>query len=448
MRKIFEDFNNWRKKEGVVAIFKNLNWLAFDKVSRILVGLFINAWVRRYLGVEDVGLWEYSIALTVMFTSIATFGLERIVIRDLLSTKFKEEDVLGTSFLFRASTSLLSGLGIVAYIYFFSEVESSLLMMLGILGASGLFFQTSDIIQYFYQAHLDVKKTVIVKNISFISFSLFKIFLIYNESSLFFFALVNTLDICIGSIFLLGIYAFETKKIRLWKFNIQYLKELFRDSWPLAVSSLAFIIYSKIDQIMLGDLRESTYDVGIYGTASKLYDIPISVIGIILASIYPPFIELWNRDSKQQFYDRYKKTTLGLTVLAYLGCLFNWFFGEWIILFLFGDAFLPSYHIFSIQCIGAIFLFNASLRSNYLSLSNNQHIIMYSTILGSIINVGLNLYLIPEYGGTGAAYATLITQFFSLYVVNIFFKETRKISLIQVRNLFLIDAYLFLKRKR
>ncbi|OHX65698.1 flippase [Flammeovirga pacifica] len=445
MASFFQQVRNWLQKDGVVSIIKNMNWLAFDKISRILVGLFINAWVRRYLGVETVGLWDYVIALGMMFYNLSTFGMERIVIRDLVSKKFDQTAILGTTFFFRAFSSIISAAAVFVYVSYFSDKSSGLLITLGAIVASGILFQTSDIVQYYYQSILKSKRAVIAKNISFLSLSLIKILLIVNNQSVEMFALVNTIDLMIGCLLMFFFYFRDTHLLSKWYLNKKYLKQLIKDSWPLAVSSLAFVLYSKIDQLMLGEMKETTYDIGIYATASKLYDIPISVIGVIIASVYPPFIQLFNRQDKSMFFDRYKKTTAGLTLLGYLGFLFNLFFGEYIILFLFGEDFLPAHKIFSIQCLSAILMFNAALRSNYLSLTDQQKVIMYSTIFGATANIVLNLYLIPDYGAVGAAYATLITQLISLYVVSIFFKEARSITYIQLRNLFLLDLRRFLK---
>jgi len=62
--------------------------------------------------------------------------------------------------------------------------------------------------------------------------------------------------------------------------------------------------------------------------------------------------------------------------------------------------------------IGCIFIGN--LLGNVLIVSKHQKVSMYISIFGAFLNIGLNLYLIPEYSFVGAAIATAITEFFVL----------------------------------
>ena len=83
-------------------------------------------------------------------------------------------------------------------------------------------------------------------------------------------------------------------------------------------------------------------------------------------------------------------------------------------------------------------MFNAFLRSSYITASGNQKIILFTSIFSAIINIFLNFIFIKEFGVLGAAYATVITQILSLLVLNRFFKETRKIYIIQFKALLLL----------
>jgi O-antigen/teichoic acid export membrane protein len=103
----------------------------------------------------------------------------------------------------------------------------------------------------------------------------------------------------------------------------------------------------------------------------------------------------------------------------------------------YGEIFTQSYSILSIQIIGLIFVANAGLRSTYLTISGNQRIILVTTVLSAVMNIALNYFLIPILKVYGAALATTITQLCSLFLFNIFFKETRKIMRIQLQTLLL-----------
>jgi len=62
--------------------------------------------------------------------------------------------------------------------------------------------------------------------------------------------------------------------------------------------------------------------------------------------------------------------------------------------------------------------------------------VLVTTVVGAICNFLLNLVLIPNYYGVGAAWATLISQVFSVSIVLIFFKQTIILTKMQLKSLF------------
>ena len=127
-----------------------------------------------------------------------------------------------------------------------------------------------------------------------------------------------------------------------------------------------------------------------------------------------------------------------MTLLAYLIVIFVYFFYEYLISFTFGKKYIESGEVLLFLSLGLILMFNAFLRSNYITASGNQKILLFTSIFSAIINILLNYIFINEFGVLGAAYATVLTQILSLLILNRFFKETRKIYIIQLKALLLL----------
>ena len=64
--------------------FKNTSWLFAEKILRMVVGLLVGVWVARYLGPEKFGLLSYALSFVGLFSIVATFGLDEIVVRELV----------------------------------------------------------------------------------------------------------------------------------------------------------------------------------------------------------------------------------------------------------------------------------------------------------------------------------------------------------------------------
>ena len=104
--------------------------------------------------------------------------------------------------------------------------------------------------------------------------------------------------------------------------------------------------------------------------------------------------------------------------------------------FILGEEMIHVSASFKILIFSAIAIYIGSI-SYYWHLSEGyQNYVMYNTIYGLLLNVGLNFILIFYYGITGAAVATLVSKVFVNYIVNAFRKETREIFIIQTKSIF------------
>jgi len=161
---------------------------------------------------------------------------------------------------------------------------------------------------------------------------------------------------------------------------------------------------------------------------------------MIAKSVYPIFVQSF-QDNKIKFFELYATLSSYMTLLSYLIVLFIVVFHEILIQITFGDSFEESSKILMLLSFGMIPMFNACLRSSYITISGNQKIILYTTVFSAVINVLLNIILINEYAVQGAVYATVITQILSLFILNIIFAETRNLFYIQVKSLIFMGIW-------
>ena len=130
-----------------------------------------------------------------------------------------------------------------------------------------------------------------------------------------------------------------------------------------------------------------------------------------------------------------------MTLLSYLIVLFFYITHDELIRITYGDSFKNSSSILILLSIGLIPMFNAFLRSSYLTITGNQKIILYTTMFSAILNIILNYYFINIFDLKGAVYATVTTQIVSLFILNIAFVETRVLFFIHAKSLALIGVW-------
>jgi len=204
----------------------------------------------------------------------------------------------------------------------------------------------------------------------------------------------------------------------------------------LAIAAAAAMIYARTDLVMIGAML-NLEQVGIYSISIQIMSAVIIAIVPIQVSIYPKMLE-WYKESQDIYYERYQIISSLVTWLFILGAMVVLIVAPIIFDNLFSDKYSESLDILMIHLIGAIFIYNAVLRSSHFTIVNYTKVLMISQIVAVFINILLNYFLILEFEIIGAAIATVVTQFLSLFLSNLFYKGSKNIFWIQLRgfNLF------------
>lgn len=417
--------------------FANTSWLLAERIFRMAVQLFVGIYVARYLGPERFGLLSYANSYVGIFTAIAILGLDGIVVRELVKSPDQRDTLLGTSFLLKVVGTLLMWVLILATL-FFSNNDSLTSSLIAII-AFGVLFQTFNVIDYNFQAEVKSKYVVHSQIAQLIVSSITKLVLILKGLPLVWFAAVYSLDAIILAVGLAYAYSRNSGSIKKWKWNAKVALALLLDSWPLMFAYMSYLIYAKIDRIMIKEMLDE-HNVGIYSAAYILYEAPLFISLMIAKSVYPILVQYY-QDNKIKFFQLYSTLSSYLTLLSYLIVLFIFIFHEILIQITFGESFEESSKILMLLSFGMIPMFNAFLRSSYITISGNQKIILYTSLFSAMLNIVLNLLLIKAYGVIGAVYATVFTQTLSLIVLNFAFTNTRSIFFIQAKSLLLFGIW-------
>jgi O-antigen/teichoic acid export membrane protein len=401
----------------------NTGWLFFDKILRMGVGLFVGAWVARYLGPEQYGLLSYVVAFVTLFSAIATLGLDGIVVRNIVRDPSSKEETLGTAFVLKLMGGITALLLSTGSILILRHGESLVYWLVGIT-AAGMIFQALDPIDFWFQSQIQSKYVVYARTTAFSIISVIKIVLIITAAPLIAFAWAGMAEIAIGSIGLIIVYQSKGHNIKAWRANLICGKYLLKDSWPLILSGIMITIYMRIDQVMIGSMVGNT-EVGIYSAAVRLaeawYFIPIAVVG----SVFPSIVEA-KAISDELFYGRLQKLYNLMALMAYIVAIPVTFMGEWLVTILFGPAYARAGPMLAVLIWAGMFTNLGVARSSFLTTMNWTRIHFMTVSLGCIINVALNFLLIPIYGGMGAVVASCIAYWFAAHGACFLYKPLYK----------------------
>jgi O-antigen/teichoic acid export membrane protein len=401
-----------QSRQAGAAVFANTNWLIFDKLIRMALGLALSVWLARYLGPDGFGLLSYAIAFVALFGSVAGLGLDGIAVRELVRHPADEPAILGSAFALKLGGAALAGLSAVVSLHFLGP-EPGLPAMVGLLSAA-LLFQAFDVIDFAFQAVVGSRATVAARLVSFLLSSALRAALILAGAKALAFAGANLVEGALGAVALAVAYSQAGRRLVAWHATASRALQLMRDSWPLIFSSLVIMLYMRIDQVMLGQMQGSRA-VGIYSVAVRLSEAWYLIPTAIVASWYPSVVEALERKDEALYLERLQRLYNLMAFLAYAAALPALFLARPAVTLLFGEGYAEAAPMLVVLLFAGMFINLGVARSAFLTSMNWTKTHFLTVLLGAVANVLLNLWLIPRYGGMGASLASLASYWLAAH---------------------------------
>jgi len=422
------------RQSGLRKIFINMGWLFADNAVNVVAGLFVGAWVARYLGPTRYGIFNYALAIVALFTPFVTLGLKDIVIREIVRKPEHKNEILGTAFGLQLTGGLLAlglAIGIAQVTLRDNELTRWLIV---ILSGEFIFVAFSGILEYWFQSQVQEKYSVWARNIGLILIYLVKIGLILLKAPLIAFAWTALGQAFVFMIMLAVFYHFNGQKLVAWQINFERAGKLLRNSWPLVVSALAVTIYMKIGQVMLGNMVEEK-ELGLYSAAIRLSELWYFIPVAISSSVFPAIVRSHENDSEEVHRKRMQFFYDVMAGIAYAIVIPLALLAPFLVKTLFGSYYTEAGFILRVHSWALLFVFLGVARSRWLIAENLIQFNMLVTILGAITNIAMNFVLIPRFGGLGAAWAVVISQAVSTYLSSVLSRRLWKVFVQQTLSL-------------
>ena len=416
----------------IQKISKNIGLVFISQILTYVLAFFTVIYTARYLGAGGFGILSLALSIGAIFGVFVDMGLNTLIVREIARDKSLSGKYIINSFLMKILLSFLTfGLvvltvqaigydqleSIVIYLITISVIISSFYTLLNAI------FQANEKMEYLSLANI-INSTILLAG---------TIIGIYLGLSIIYFAVVYILTSIVVLIFSAFVYKKEFSGISL-EIDFDFWKPTIKESWSFGIIFLSGMLYTYVDSIMLSILKGAEA-VGWYSAAYRLMYIALLLPNAINLAVYPVMSRLFNDSSSESLtmlYERYFKYMLiagiplgvGTSILA-----------KQVILLLYGTGYEPSILALQILVWTIVFTFAGASYTQLLQSINKQMIITKISIICLIINIIINLILIPPYSYVGASIATLITEIVLVsYIVFITYKTGYGISYSVVLN--------------
>ena len=410
---------------GDAATRKQIRGSSLLLVGRVLslgVNFGVQVLIVRYLTKADYGAFAYALSLVALGSSIATFGLDRSITRfiPIYDEQGNYNKLFGTlvlavgtvASLGLVSVALVVGLqGVLAGSLISDERAISLLLILVVLTPiqsldgllMGMFAVFSKPRQIFFRKYIltpGLRLTVVL-------------LLVLGNQSVFFLAggYVAAAGVGVG-IYAVMLYGMLRNEGLLEHFGFGKIqipaREVFGFTIPLLTSDLVYMAMNTSDVLLLGHYRGAE-EVGALRVIWPVAHVNQLVMTSFTLLFTPLAARLFARDDKEGINRLYWQTAIWIAVLSFPLFALTFSLSEPLTVTLFGQRYSDSAPYLTLLALG--YYFNAALGFNGLTLKvfGRLKYIVSINIAAALVNVGLNLVLIPRYGAMGAAIGTCTT---------------------------------------
>jgi O-antigen/teichoic acid export membrane protein len=220
----------------------------------------------------------------------------------------------------------------------------------------------------------------------------------------------------------------------------------------MGLATMMSMIYDQIDTVMLRYMRSET-EVGLYVASYSMMGIAISFAGILGQVFFPLLSETasetgQNQPNQQRYLSWLWQASIGLALPIAAG---GFILAEPLTRFVLGPQYLGSGSLFRWLMLTVVAAPMASYFGSQLIPIAREKKYLYSVLAGAVVNVLLNLFLIPRYGAIAAAFTTAVSQTLVALLNYYFVRDLprpnllRALALSLTASLLMAAAVLFLR---
>ena len=399
---------------------KNASWLIGGKIAQMVLSFFVSILTARYLGPSNYGTISYVNAYVAFFTSLCTLGINSVIIKDFVEKPQEQGEAVGTTLAMRFASSFLSVIMIMCIVNVVDHDEPTTIVVAALCSVS-LLFQVFDTFNYWFQSRYESKITSIATFIAYAATALYRLVLLALHKDVEWFAFATSVDyIVLGAILFYSYRKYNGPKLSI---TIEKGKSLLGRSYHYILSGMMVAIYGQTDKFMLKQMLDET-SVGYYSLASSVNLMWVFVLQAIIDSMYPTIMRLYEKDREQ--FDRKNRQLYAIVIYVSMAAAVCFVvFAPLVIRILYGNAYMPAVGPLRIITWYTIFSYLGVARNAWIVCENKQKYLKYMYLSAAFINIGLNYLMIPVWGASGAALASLITQICTSLILPCFWKDMR-----------------------
>lgn len=421
LRKMVSFLKKTIRHDGFRRYGSNMVWLLVEKAIRLLIGFSVGVYVARQLGPEQYGLLNYCISFAAIFSVLVSLGLDAILVRELVKYPEKRERLLGSAWGLKAGGAGLMLLLLWLFLYCSGTAAETRQLTL-IIGA-GYLFQTLQILDLYFQSQVQSRYVAISQIIALLFCSILRVWGAWYGFSLTFFAGVEAGYMALSCTLYLIFYCCCGGKPGRWRFDPGVAGELVRYSYPLFFISLAVMVHTRMDQLIVKQVLGDAAN-GQYAVAGRIVELFLIFATIMNTTLLPSLVGTRNT-SLRRYYLRLKGAVCVMFYLALFAVVPVMLAGSRLIELLYGPEYLLGAQIFQVYILKIVVLFPCMVMIGWGIAENMQKYSLYLSFFEAGGSLLINYVFISRWGIWGAAAAAAVIPVYNGLLLPLSYRKGR-----------------------
>ena len=417
-----------------IGILKKSVKVLFIRGAGVLLLFMLSLFLTNFYSPEDVGRYDFVRATIMILSGASLIGTNQSII--YYSGVLKSKNSL--SFIKNIYYKMVKMTGLICLLFLLAAAMISEQMINELFNKKDAYdLILSTIVALFFYTitmlNIDTLRALDKTIVSELYRNIFRYLPVFVFSIVLFFAQKQEwlIEVFLGGFLLLFIATtiqttalFKKFKDKTTNDNRFSYTEIFKRSYPMALSAVAYFIMQSVDIIIL-TAYEGYDKVAYYSIAVKLATVTALALMSVNIVVAPKIAEIYNNNDHGKLNKLIKDSSriifsISIPILAIL-----FVFSELMLSF-FGENYVLAKDALSILLAAQFFSSICGPGAIYLNMTGKQQKLNKILIAGLFINVILNFVLIPSYGIEGAAIATLISMlFWNSLIVSVIYKSDK-----------------------
>lgn len=383
---------------------KNLVFNITYQILILFLPLVTSSYLARIVGADGIGRYSYAYSIALYFTFFTVLGLDKYGNRIIASVQNDREarsKNFSEIYTMQVSCFVLCIIAYLMYVFLIAD-DKSVALIQTVFVVSSLF----DINWFFFGMEM-FDKTVIRNTIVKLLTTGLIFLVVKTRADVEKYALIMAVGYLVSQ---LALWPYLPKLVNYRVAKWENVKKHIRPNLTMFLPVIAVSIYKIMDKIMLGMLTTKAV-VGYYENAEKIINVPIAVI-TALGTVMLPRVTALISEKKDQEVSTYRDVAIMIVTAFSVGACFGLIgIGDYLALWMWGDDFAMSGTIMKYLSVTLVFLgIGNVIRTQFLIPYHYDKVYVLSAFLGALINVIVNVLLIPGYGAIGAAIGTICAE--------------------------------------